>query len=259
MWKLKVDADGKPVLDANGAAIYIKPDGTEYIADMAQMVGKIADLGREAADNRKAAETAAAALKPFTDAGITDAKAAKAALDTVKDIKDGDLINKGKLEEVRTEIKTAFTKDIADRDARIADLDGRYKNTMLSAAFNGSGFVKDKLILTPDLVTTLFRDRFKVGDDGKIMAVASDGKSTVYSIKKPGEPAEFDEALEIIVSQHPGKDNIMKGANNGGSGGTTPGGSNNGGKRIVKRSEFDAMQPIDQGKTARDPNVSIVD
>lgn len=251
MWKLKVDDKGVPVLDANGNYIYIKPDGTDYIADIAQMVGKIADLGREAADHRKRGDTAEATLKKFTDAGVTDPEAAKTALATVKNIKDGDLISAGKVEEVRREITASVQGKLDAAETATKELKSRLNNTLLDNAFKSSPFVKDKLILPADLARSSFASHFEVTDDGKIKAKDAKGNQ-IYSIKRAGEDADFDEAIEILVSNRTDKNALLKGANNRGSGNEGGGAGNGGGKRTILRTEWDKQAIDNPAKTAAD-------
>ncbi|HEJ3129468.1 TPA: hypothetical protein SL290_006283, partial [Pseudomonas aeruginosa] len=49
----------------------------------------------------------------------------------------------------------------------------------------------------------------------------------LYSKARPGEAADFDEALEILVDQYPYRDQILKGSGHSG-GGTPPGGKPSG-------------------------------
>ena len=58
-------------------------------------------------------------------------------------------------------------------------------------------------------------------DDGRIIAKDNNGNE-IYSQIKPGEPAAFDEALEILVGNYKNKDSILRG-NQATGGGTTSG------------------------------------
>lgn len=49
------------------------------------------------------------------------------------------------------------------------------------------------------------------------------GGNPIYSRKNPGELADFDEALEIIISQYPHKDSILRGSGASGAGATQAG------------------------------------
>lgn len=257
MWKLKVDDKGLPILDPAGHYIYIKPDNSEFVADIAQMFGKITELGTESATNRRRAETAEAAVKVFE--GL-DPAAARTALQTVKDIKDGDLINKGKLEEVRTEITKSLQATIDAGTTENASLKSRLNNTLLTNAFASSKFVKDKLVIPVDLVQAAFGSNFSIDDAGKIKAKSADG-NTVYSRKTAGVEAELDEALEILVDAYPNKASILKGANVGGTGNQGRGGGT-GNQKVYKRDAYEAMDPAGKSaamKEVRSGTASLVD
>jgi len=251
-WKLKVDAEGKPVLDANGNFIWIKPDNTEFVGDVEQMFNKIGELTREAAKNRTDKEAAETKLAAFN--GI-DAKAAKEALDTVGKLKDGELIAAGKVEEVRQQIKQTYETQIADLTAKNTKLGGDLNNTKLGFAFAGSKFIADKLIMPPDLAQASFGKHFEFTEDGKMIAKDAHGNQ-IYSPTRPGEPADFDEAISSLVNAYPNKNGILKGANNGGSG-TDGKGGNDGGKKVYTRADLaklgahetaGAMKEVREGK-----------
>ena len=53
-WSIKLDSD-KPVLQDN-KVVYIRPDGTEFIADVEGMYSKIGQLNREAQNHREEKE-----------------------------------------------------------------------------------------------------------------------------------------------------------------------------------------------------------
>lgn len=234
--KLKLDANGNVVL-SDGKPVYITDDGKEFVADVPDMHSKLIAAGNEARTYRTERDAATAALKPFE--GI-DAKAARDALATVKDIKDGQLIAAGKVEEVRQEIKTAFEGRISTLETENTGLKGKLNTTRLTNAFANAAFVKDKLLLPVDIVQATFGNRFEFDANDRI--VAKDNGNIVYSKKKPGEPADFEEALEILVDSYPHKATILKGANQQGSGNQGQGG-NQGGKKSMTRTEFEKLPP----------------
>lgn len=241
-WKMA--EDGKSILvDADGNPIYIHADGTEGAIKSTT----IAERNAEAQRHRVRAETAEEKLKAFD--GI-DPEKAKAALETVKSITDGDLIKKGEAERIREEIRKGFETQIADKDTTINGLNSKLSSTHLGLAFNGSKFIADKLAIPADIVRATFGGNFKVDPEtGKITAIASDG-NPVMSKKNLGNPADFEEALEMIVENYPHKDAIMKGTNAGGSGNNGGGGNNNAGKKVYRRDEFAKLPPATQATVA---------
>ena len=66
-----------------------------------------------------------------------------------------------------------------------------------------------------------------------------------------GEPADFDEALELLVDAYPHKASILKGS--GASGGGASGGSGgSGGKKTFTRQQFAGLDPRQQAAVAKD-------
>lgn len=254
--KLKVNAegqvvvqDGKPVYDDNGRDVVFDYDAT---------IATISRLNGEAKGHREEKESLAEKLKGFE--GI-EPEAARKALDTVKNLGDKQLIDAGEVEKVKQQAQEAYAEQlkgvekkykpvVEERDALKSSL----HQEKLSTAFNRSKFIQDKMAIPTDLAQAKFGANFFI-EDGKIKAKGSDG-NPVYSRANPGNVAEFDEALEILVDSYAYRDNILKGtgASGGGAGGS---GGNAGGKRQVTRAAFDAMAPADQAKAARE--VAIVD
>jgi hypothetical protein len=74
--------------------------------------------------------------------------------------------------------------------------------------FETSQFVKERLTVPVDVALAAFGPSFKV-EDGKF--VAHDGQGMMlYSYTRPGEAADFDEAMERLVSQYPEKEKILR-------------------------------------------------
>lgn len=249
-WKLDKDGkiemkDGNPVwIDANGGEAILGGD-------------VIARLNGEARDLRKRAETAEAALTPFK--GI-DPEAAKKAIDTVKNIDAKKLIDAGEVDKVRNEISQQFTVQLAEKDKAIGELSSRYDNLQISNVFSGSNFIRENVAVPHDMFEASFRNNFKM-KDGKLEAYDKSG-NRIMSKKSMGDYADADEALSILVDQHPQKDTILKAANHSGSGNNGDGGNRNPNGRVVRRAEFEKMSPADQaaisGK-ARTGEVNLVD
>lgn len=236
-WKMK---DNALVID-NGNPVWIADDATEKTINGGEVLGKITQLTGEAAQHRKDKEAAQTALKPFE--GLDPAEARK-ALDTVTKIDQGQLIAAGKVDEVKNAITAQFK---AQNDTLVAEnekLKTNLKTTAIEAAF---GSVKDKFLVSPGTLRSMFGDRFDLDASGKIIAKDSAG-NVMKSAKKFGEDMDFEEAFTSIIDQHPDKNAIMRGANHNGTGGTGGGGS--GEKRRVTRSEEKALPVAEKVKLA---------
>ena len=79
------------------------------------------------------------------------------------------------------------------------------------------------------MIQATFGKNFQI-EGGKVVAVGADGQK-IYSRARPGEVADFDEALETLVGGYQHKDSILKGNQSGGGGFQNNGGQNSGLKR----------------------------
>ncbi|MFU6964058.1 DUF6651 domain-containing protein [Pseudomonas aeruginosa] len=99
------------------------------------------------------------------------------------------------------------------------------KAEKIGGSFSRSKFVADRLAVPADMVQSVFGKHLKI-EDGNVVAYDAHGNK-LYSKARPGEAADFDEALEILVDQYPYRDQILKGSGHSG-GGTPPGGKPSG-------------------------------
>ena len=89
----------------------------------------------------------------------------------------------------------------------------------------------------------------------KIVGLDAAGER-IFSRGRPGEVADFDEALETLVEDYPYRDTIVKGSGASGSG---AGGSTRtiGGKKTMTRTQFDSLGPAEKAAAVKD--TAIVD
>jgi len=235
--KLKTDENGNVVVQ-DGQPVYIHPDGKEAPFDAAAAVSKISALNREAQTHREAKEAAEAKAKAFE--GIEDPEAAAKALETVKNLKDGDLVTAGKVEEIKTAAKRAAEEQVAaaakasaEREKQLQGdlqkLQGQLHNELIGGNFGRSKLISDKFAIPADLVQARFGQAFKV-EEGKVVAYDQAGNK-IFSRSRAGEVADFDEALETLVDQYPYKDQILKGTGASGSGAGPSGNPGGGGAK----------------------------
>lgn len=200
--------DGKPVyVDA----------GRDLAMDVPAMSSKITQLNGEAQGHRTAKETAEAALKKFE--GIEDPAKAIAALATVANLDQSKLIEAGKVEEIKAAaiqaVEERYKPVVAERDS----LQGELYAEKIGGSFARSPLIvgdKAKFAIPADIVQSHFGKHFKI-EDGKVAAYDAAGNK-IYSKASPGNPATFDEALELIVDAYPHKETILKGTGAQGSG-----------------------------------------
>lgn len=257
--KLKLNEQGNVVVQ-DGKPVYIHDDGKEVAFDAPAAVSKIASLNSEAKGHRERAEGAESKLKVFD--GIEDAEGARKALETLKNIDEGKLIAAGKVEEIKAAAAKAAQEQVAAANKAHAEELARTKSDLekttatlyaekIGGSFNRSKFIADRSAIPADLMQARFGSQFKV-EDGKIIAYDNAGNK-IFSRSKPGEVAEFDEALETLVDQYPYRDQILKGS--GASGMGAQGGAQgvgSGGRKTITRADFAKLSPTDQMKAGRE-------
>ena len=96
--KLKLDEQGHVVVQ-DGKPVYTHDDGKDVAFDAPSAVSKITALNAEARGHREAKETAEARAKAFE--GIEDPEKARAALTTVANLDAGQLVQAGKVDEIK--------------------------------------------------------------------------------------------------------------------------------------------------------------
>ena len=251
--KLKLTPEGHAVVQ-DGKPVYVHDDGKEVAFDAPGTVATISRLNGEAKGHRERAEAAEAKLKPFE--AITDPAAAVKALGVVKNLDEKRLVDAGERDKAIAEAVKATEERYAPFVKKAEELEGSLYAEKIGGAFARSKFIAEKVAVPADLLQASFGSRFKI-EEGRVVAYGADGNK-VYSKSSPGNPADFEEALEIIVDQYPHKTSILKGSGASGSGAS---GSNQGvgGKRTITRGQFEAMDPTAKAAAARDANTVITE
>jgi hypothetical protein len=242
----KYDADGNIVTqEVNGKKLplFVNAEGKESPFDGDSTVSTISRLNGEAKTHREAKEALERDFKPFKDAGISDPAAAAKALKTVQNLDDKKLVDAGEVEKIRQAAIDSVKAEYEPFKTKATELETQLYGEKIGGAFARSKFIADKIAIPADMVQAAFGSRFKV-QDGKTVALDANGQP-IFSRVKHGEPADFEEALEIMVDAYPNKAAILKGsgASGGGAGG---GGGGAGGKKTVTRTQFDALPPDQQ-------------
>lgn len=240
--KLKLDDQGHAVLQ-DGMPVYVHDDGKEAPFDAAATAATIKARNAEAKANRERAEAAEGRLKAFD--GIDDADAARKALETLSKLDQKQLIDAGQVDTaVSAALKPVQAKLQAEAE-RAQALEKQLHGEIVGGSFARSKFISDRLAIPSDMVQAAFGSRFQVAE-GRLKAVDADG-NPIYSRKNPGAPAEFDEALEILVDAYPHKDTILKADNRPGSG--APSNGTGAGVKTMSQTQFLALSPKDRAAT----------
>ena len=216
--QLKLDDAGHAVVQ-DGKPVYVNEDGKEIPYDVNQANNKIKELCNEAKTHREAKEAAEQKLRQFD--GIEDPEAARKAIETCNNLDSKKLIDAGEVERVKAEINKAANAKIEEANKTIETIKQQLYDEKIGGSFARSNFIKDKLAIPADIAQAAFGKNFNVTDDGRIIAKDNNGNE-IYSQINPGEPAAFDEALEILVGNYKNKDSILR-SNQATGGGTTSG------------------------------------
>lgn len=271
--KLKtVEIEGKKyaVMDEQGLPVYVHNDGKEVGFDAVGTTTRISALNREAQTHRENYEAANGRLKAFE--GIEDPAAAHSALQTVANLKAGDLKTAAQVEEIRQAAQRAAEQQVQDTArqsaTRLQELErerDQYRNSLfdekVGGAFSRSKFITDRTTTPPDMLRAMFGGNFKV-EDGKIVPYGADGNK-IYSRTRAGEVADFEEGIEFLIDAYPHKSSIYKGTGNSGSGAGHAagggGGGGQGGKPQMTRQAFEALGPAEKGAAVRSHQIVDAD
>jgi len=237
----KKDDDGKLVVDASGNPIFIGDGGKEQSVKG----DTIATLNAEAKANRIAKETAETNLAKF---GNITPETALANATALKDVDLSKMVSADKLDEVRKSVGAEYQAKLDEQTAANEKLHNTNNTMVLDNAFNSSKFIKENIAVPMDMFSAMFKANFKI-EDGKPVAYNGAGNK-LNSAKNMGELADFDEAVEILVSGYHSKDAILKPDDQRGSGNTGGGGNGGGGKARMSRAAFDALPPGEKAQTA---------
>lgn len=218
--KLKtVEVDGKQYAEVlDGKPVFTGDDGKDIAFDAVGTRDTITRLNAEAKSHRTRAETAEGLVKAFE--GIDDPAAARKALETVANLDAKKLVDAGEIERVKAEISKGYQAQLDEANGKSQTLEQQLYAEKIGGNFARSAFIAEKLAVPADMVQATFGQNLKI-EDGKVVAYDSQGQK-IFSRARPGELADFDEAIETLVSQYPHRDHILKSSN------ATGGGAQNG-------------------------------
>lgn len=243
---LKVDDNGVPQVVEEGGVkkpIFIDEDTQrEMPMDVPSLYSNVAQLKGEnktLKDQFAGAQQTLALFEGVDDLADWKSKADD-AINKVANWKDDDYVKANKVEELKANMKTAHDTELKNVrtsfEGQVTELseannkkDSQIRTLLVGNKFSSSPlFVGEnkKTTLNPAVAESYFGKHFKVveGQDGAldVVGVNKDG-SEIYSILRPGEIADFNEALDIIIDNDPTKNDYLRssqGAGSGAGGGT---------------------------------------
>jgi hypothetical protein len=257
--------DGKPV--------FVLDDGQEFIADVPSMHANILTFKGDQKTDRKTIKTLNGTLKLFD--GIDDLPAwretATRALETVKNLDDKVLVDAGKVEQVKAEVKEAYEGQVTQLKTTIKDGEVSHtsaitaKDRVIHKLTVGNRFANDPhfsgteplTTLPPDVAEAYYGHNFKVlpvdgTDEVKIVGYLNGNEILSRKPDTVGDVADFGEAIGIIIEQSVHKDRIMAPGHSGsGAGGGGGGGGGGEDDPITKlQTAYDAAVKAGQGREA---------
>lgn len=280
---LKMTEDNEHAVLQDGKPVYVLTDGDkseDFLADVPSMYQNTLKLKGEAKQVRDKLKAAEGQLTPFTTIfeGIEDVAEYKTtadkALETVKNFEDKDLIEAGKVEEVKADLQKAhdtnlaksqkkFDKVVADKDEQLGSKDALIRKLTIGQKFatdphfNGA---EPKTNVQPAMAEAYWGHLFTVDEkktaaDGKPLLIAHHPVTgdEILSTRPDtvGEIADFSEAITVVIENSPLKDAIINSgpAGSGASGGG--GGGGGGGDELSKlQAKYDAAVKAGDGRTA---------
>ena len=242
-WKM----NGETIAMQDGKPVWINADGKEAPFDAEHALNKIGELNSESAARKRDLREAQEKLKVLDgiDNPAEFLAGARKAMETVANLDAKRLIDAGEAERVKAEAIKAVQAQVEAEKKRADDAFATLHREMIGGRFARSEFIKNGLRegLPVDMMESTFGRHFKI-EDGQVIAVDQNGNRIVSRVK-PGDFAEFDEALEILVSSRPDKDHLLRG-----SGATGTGAKQQPGQAPTKTDNLSSVEKIAAGLKA---------
>jgi len=228
------------VVVEEGRPVYVHDDGSEIPFDADSAVSKISNLTEEKDRHFKKFQAVNERLEAFGELepdeiiaklkeyDKIDIQEARKAMETVANLDDGDLIKAGQVDTIKAEMRKAFQekeneinnswgKEITKVQDLVSTKNTTIYELMVNSRFASSPTILEKTTLPPDIAANYFSKNFRVegeGIDAKVVGYINNER--VFSKERPGEVAEFEEALSVVIDAYPMKDRILR-ASAGGS------------------------------------------
>jgi hypothetical protein len=243
--KLKLNADGSAAVQ-DGKPVYVDDAGQEIPYDVPAMMTKITELNSEAKTHRLAAKEAKEKLAAFE--GIEDPAAAIKALQFAQSMEGKKAMDDEAIQKLIQNAVKPLQEKATALETALAEKDGHIYKLEVSNRFQSSPFIKEKSIIPPDMLEATFGKNFKI-EGGKTIAYDASGNQ-IFSKVRPGEPAQFDEAMQVLFDSHPMKDSLYKASGSSGSGSQQNNGTGNT-QKTMTRTAFDAASQVERSEFSK--------
>ena len=216
-YKLKLDKDNHAVLQ-DGKPVYIKDDGDEIPFDANMAFNKQHQLNEENKSWRLKFEEATSQLKSLE--GV-DPEKFKEYAEIAEQFKESERVKNGEIEKLKQELSQTSEKKIKEveqtwqarynaKAEEAAKFAKQYNTTVIGNEFFGSSFIKENCAVTPRLLMAEFKSRFQIDPETNHIVALDDAGKPMLSEEKIGSIASFDEAIKLMVKNHPDRDFILK-------------------------------------------------
>jgi hypothetical protein len=228
---LKLNDEGTIELTDQGLPIWIDQEDKEVVFDVAKLYNDKRAANAESASRRKRIDELEKQLNELHEKyQDLDVEEAKKAVETLQNIDQQKLMDTEGVESVKRQMKEAFTAELTkerekweselkDKSTTLEMKSGQIRNLLVKNAFVSSEFLREKTLLTPDIAYAYFGTHFDIREvDGEPRAVGRLNGEDILSKTNPGELAEPEEAIQIIIDKYPSRERILKGNVQAGSG-----------------------------------------
>jgi hypothetical protein len=141
------------------------------------------------------------------------------------------------LENRLTALEAQHAQTVKERD----ELRAALTTEKVGRRFERSRLIAEKCALPADIIEARYRNSFKI--EGDALVGYDDQGTKIYSRQQPGQVADFDEALEILINQRPqDAAAIFKPP---GSVAGSPGGDRRR-AQVLTRAAFNALSPVER-------------
>ena len=145
-------------------------------------------------------------------------KEVEAELETLKaekeKIKGKKIIDPDEEKAKETIINKNWKEKVEGLESNINEKDELIRKLTIGSKFNVSDYINKNTILTGDIAESYLGKNFSVNEKGEIIAKKND-KTPIMSKANPEQYAGFEEAIEILISEMPNKDKILKAPSSG--------------------------------------------
>jgi hypothetical protein len=280
---LKLDPETQQAVIQDGKPVYILTDGDkseDFVADVPSMYLNTLKLKGESKQHRDKLKSATDELTTFKTIfdGVEDVaeyrSAADKALEVVKNLDDKKLIDAGKVDEVKAELKAAHDKNLAAAqkkfEKQLEDMTGQLgsKDNLIRKLTIGQRFATDqhfsgtepKTNVQPAMAEAYWGHLFTVDEkkttaDGKPLVIGHHPVTgdEILSTRPDtvGEIADFGEAISVVIEHSPLRDAILNSGPPGSGAGGGGGGGGGGSDELSKlKAKYDAAVKSGDGRTA---------